>query len=173
MENDILVAYVSKHGATAEIAEKIGQVLRQSGLKTEVSPADRVGGLASYKAVVFGSAVYFGVWRRKAVAFLNAGEKQLASLPVWLFFTGPTGKGDPKAQAMGGQSIPESRRPLVDRIRPRDIAFFHGKIDDARLNFLERWAVKKVKAPLGDFRDWEAVTSWASTIVDALKGQAS
>ena len=60
MCNQILVAYATKYGATAEIAEKIGQVLRQAGLRTDVLPANRVGNLTSYKAVVLGSAVYIG-----------------------------------------------------------------------------------------------------------------
>jgi menaquinone-dependent protoporphyrinogen oxidase len=166
MEDRILVAYVSKYGATSEIAEKIGQVLRHSGLQADVSSADHVDNLALYHDVVFGSAVYFGHWRKKAVAFLNSREKLLAAMPVWLFFSGPTGKVDPRVQAMRGQSIPEGQRPIIDRIKPRDIAFFLGKIDAVRLNFLERWAIKKVNAPLGDFRDWDAITSWAETIVD-------
>ena len=32
MDMQVLVAYATKYGATAEIAEKIGQVLRQAGL---------------------------------------------------------------------------------------------------------------------------------------------
>jgi menaquinone-dependent protoporphyrinogen IX oxidase len=58
MDNQVLVVYATKHGATAEIAEKIGQVLRQAGLRTDVLPTDRVSDLAAYKAVVLGSAVY-------------------------------------------------------------------------------------------------------------------
>jgi menaquinone-dependent protoporphyrinogen oxidase len=57
MEGQVLVAYATKYGATAEIAEKIAQVLRQAGLYTDVCPADRVSDLAPYKAVVLGSAV--------------------------------------------------------------------------------------------------------------------
>jgi menaquinone-dependent protoporphyrinogen oxidase len=58
MDIRVLVAYATKYGATAEIAEKMGQVLRQAGLQTDVLPADRVGDLAPYRAVVLGSAVY-------------------------------------------------------------------------------------------------------------------
>ena len=41
----ILVAYATKHGATAEIAERIGQVLRKAGLQADVISADRVDDL--------------------------------------------------------------------------------------------------------------------------------
>ena len=34
-DGQVLVAYATKYGATAEIAEKIGQVLRQAGLDME------------------------------------------------------------------------------------------------------------------------------------------
>ena len=98
MDKQVLVAYATKHGATAEIAEKIGQVLRQAGLRTDVLPADPAFGrsdLVAYKAVVLGSAVYIGRWRKEAVKFLQANEAALAEKPVWLFSSGPTGEGDP------------------------------------------------------------------------------
>jgi len=47
-----MLAYATKCGATAEIAERIGQVLRQTGFHTDVLPMDRVTNLSSYKAVV-------------------------------------------------------------------------------------------------------------------------
>ena len=34
MNTRVLVTYATKYGATAEIAEKIGQALRQAGLNT-------------------------------------------------------------------------------------------------------------------------------------------
>jgi menaquinone-dependent protoporphyrinogen oxidase len=46
MDIRVLVAYATKYGATAEIAEKIGQVLRHAGLQTDVLPADRVSDLS-------------------------------------------------------------------------------------------------------------------------------
>ncbi|MDH7485767.1 MAG: hypothetical protein QHJ81_05760 [Anaerolineae bacterium] len=41
MNKQVLVAYATKYGATAEIAAKIGGVLRQAGLSADVLPADR------------------------------------------------------------------------------------------------------------------------------------
>jgi hypothetical protein len=33
--------------------------------------------------------------------------------------------------------------------------------------------IKNVKSPVGDFRDWEAITSWATAITNALKEEVS
>jgi menaquinone-dependent protoporphyrinogen oxidase len=168
MEKKVLVAYATKYGATAEIAEKVGQVLSQAGLRTDVLPADRVSDLSPYKAVVLGSAVYVGRWRKEAATFLKANEKVLAERPVWLFSSGPTGEGDP-VELTKGWRFPGALPPLADRIQPRDIALFHGAADVKRLNLIERWMIKNVKAPFGDFRDWDAITSWATVIADDLK----
>jgi menaquinone-dependent protoporphyrinogen oxidase len=168
MDNQVLVVYATKHGATAEIAEKIGQVLRQAGLRTDVLPTDRVSDLAAYKAVVLGSAVYIGQWRKDAVKFLKANEKVLVEQSVWLFSSGPTGEGDP-VELTQGWHFPGKLQPIADRIRPRDIAVFHGAVDVKKLNLIEKWMINNVKAPLGDFRDWDAITSWATAIADELK----
>ena len=168
MDTQVLVTYATKYGATAEIAEKIGQVLGQAGLRTDVLPTDRVSNLSSYKAVVLGSAVYIGRWRKEAATFLKANEKVLAEQLVWLFSSGPTGEGNP-VELMEGWHFPKALQPIADRIRPRDIAVFHGAINMKKLNLIEKWMINKVKAPLGDFRDWDAITSWATAIADVLK----
>jgi menaquinone-dependent protoporphyrinogen oxidase len=46
---------------------------------------------------------------------------------------------------------------------------FHGAIFEDRIGFVEKWMVKNIKAPFGDFRDWAAITAWAAAIADALK----
>ncbi len=168
MNSQILVAYATKYGATAEIAEKIGQVLRQAGLQTDVLPVDRVSNLSSYKAVILGSAVYIGGWRKEAAKFLKVNEKVLAEQLVWLFSSGPTGEGNP-VELTEGWHFPKALQPIADRIQPRDIAVFHGSIRKQKLNFIEKWMLNNVKAPLGDFRDWDAITSWATAIADVLK----
>ena len=168
MDTPILIAYASKHGATAEIAEKIGQVLREAGLHADVQPAERVGDLSPYAAVVLGSAVYMGRWRKQAVKFIKAYEQALAERPVWLFSSGPTDEGD-VVELLQGWRFPGGLQPIADRIQPRDVAVFHGALELDTLNLFERWIIKIVKAPVGDFRDWEAITAWAASIAEALE----
>jgi menaquinone-dependent protoporphyrinogen oxidase len=167
MNNKILVAYTSKYGSTTEIAEKIGDVLRQSGLDVTVLPAAQVGDVLPFGAVVLGSGVYAGRWLKEAAAFLEENESALWERPVWLFSSGPTGEGDP-VERMHGWRFPENLQPIADRIKPRDITFFGGKIDTDKLHLGDKLIVRAVKAPTGDFRDWRAIEAWANKIVEQL-----
>ncbi|HLO15803.1 MAG TPA: flavodoxin domain-containing protein [Anaerolineales bacterium] len=169
MERVILVTYASKYGATKEIAEKIGEVLRQSGGQVSVLPVDGIRDLTRYEAVVLGSAVYVGKWQKEAVKFIQANEKILTDRLIWLFSSGPTGEGD-AVELVEGLRLPPALQPVVERIHPRDVAVFHGYINPDKVNFVERWAIKSlVKKPFGDFRDWDAITSWATSIAETLK----
>lgn len=163
----VLVAYASKHGATTEIATKIGEILNEAGLNATVLPAEEVGDLTPFDAVVLGSAVYAGSWRKEAVKFLETYASSLAKIPVWLFSSGPTGEGDP-VNLMNGWRFPTAQEPLANRIHPQDIAVFNGELDTEKLNFAEKLIIKGVKAPVGDFRNWDSITNWAANIVDML-----
>jgi menaquinone-dependent protoporphyrinogen oxidase len=57
------------------------------------------------------------------------------------------------------------RRPL----NARDHRIFVGKLDRDKLNLGERLIVKVVKAPYGDFQDWEDIRVWAGEIGAALE----
>jgi len=168
MEKRVLVVYASKYGSTAQIAEKIGLRLKKAGLEVDVIPADQVKGLEGYRAVVLGSGVYAGQWLKGAADFLKKHEKALAHMPVWFFSGGPTGIGDP-VELMKGLRFPETLEPVAERIKPRDIAFFHGVIDMDKLKFAEKMTVRALKAPVGDFRDWESIHAWADRIARVLK----
>ncbi len=168
MSKTILVTYASKYGATKEIAEKIGAILRQAGWAADVLSVTDVRELAAYQAVILGSAVYVGKWMKSACEFLDENTEVLAARPVWLFSTGPTGEGDPVA-LLEGWRFPPEQQPIADRIQPRDIAVFHGNIDPRRVNLIEKTAVKALKKPFGDSRNWNAITAWAISIAETLK----
>ena len=69
--------------------------------------------------------------------------------------------------------FPKAQQPIIDRIQPHDIAVFHGVVNTNKLNPIEKYMIKNVKASVGDFRDWDAITSWATAIADVLKETVS
>ena len=167
MKTKVLVAYATKYGSTKEIAEKIGEVLNQSGLNADIRDVKQVKDLSECDAVVLGSAAYIGSWRHSAAKFLKAHEAVLKERPVWLFSSGPTGEGDPVKLAQNWR-FPKKLQPVADRIGPRDITLFHGNADPDKLTRMHKWMMNKVEAPLGDFRDWQMIESWAQGIAEDL-----
>lgn len=163
MSKTILIAYASKHGATAEIAKKLGETLTQTGFQVALAEAKKVRDLSPYGAVILGSAVYYGQWRRAAARLLTKHERILAQKPTWLFSSGPAGEGDP-VELLNGWRFPPRLQEVADRIRPRDITVFQGALDPDKLGGFEKWVLNNVRSPLGDFRDWEAITAWANLI---------
>jgi menaquinone-dependent protoporphyrinogen oxidase len=165
-----LVTYATKHQSTQEIATFIGDILRNNQLDIEVLNIDTVHSLDDYSAVVIGSAVYIGHWLRSATNFLRHYQNQLAKVPVWIFSTGPTGEGYPDELA-DGFLVPENIHEALMCIKPRHVILFHGRLDKAKLGIGERMMVKAVKAPLGDFRDWNMIRAWANRIVAELQSE--
>ncbi len=56
----ILIAYASKNGSTAEIAQAIGKELQAAGHAADVAEVATVASLAGYHAVVIGGPMYMG-----------------------------------------------------------------------------------------------------------------
>lgn len=167
MAKKVLITYASKHGATEELAVRIGDYISNHGFEVDVLNVKNVSDISAYQSIILGSAVYVGQWRKSAANFLKENEMELSDKKVWLFSTGPTGEGDP-AELMKGWKFPEDLQPIADKIKPVGIKIFHGVLDEAKLNMLEKMTVKMVKAPFGDFRDWNIVEEWAETIANQL-----
>jgi menaquinone-dependent protoporphyrinogen oxidase len=164
----VLVSAASKHGATAEIAERIGAVLRRSlaqrdsGVEVVVRPAQEVGRVDGFDAFVLGSAVYMGHWLESARDLVRRNAETLSGRPVWLFSSGPI--GDPPKPDEQPVDVGEA----VATTRAREHRLFAGKLNRHRLGLAERAMVLALRAPEGDFRDWAAVEAWARGIADTL-----
>jgi menaquinone-dependent protoporphyrinogen oxidase len=88
-------------------------------------------------------------------------------LPVWLFSSGPLGAENPQPQG-----DPEGIEELMKKAEASGHRVFVGKLDKSSLGMGERLIVKMVKAPEGDFRDWEEIRAWAAQIAQALPAPA-
>jgi menaquinone-dependent protoporphyrinogen IX oxidase len=73
-------------------------------------PIQDIGDLAMFDAVVLGSGVYMGSWMPEAREFVEK-KKTLASMPVWLFSSGPSARTTPSPMVTRSRS-PVSWRPL-------------------------------------------------------------
>jgi menaquinone-dependent protoporphyrinogen oxidase len=163
----VLVVYGSKHGSTRGIAEDIAETLRAAGQQAVARPLEAAGDLTGYDAFVVGSAVYAGRWTPEATEFVGRHHAVLASRPVWLFSSGPIGAMATKHEPVEPKGIGALRRA----INPRDHRVFFGawdrsKLDGSKLRFVERMVAKRL--PQGDFRNWEAIETWAAGIAQAL-----
>jgi menaquinone-dependent protoporphyrinogen oxidase len=159
----VLVAYASKHGSTAGIAEAIADGLVDHEVKAEAKRVDAVDDLGPYEAVVLGSAVYAGSWMKDAVSFAERHADALAHMPVWLFSSGPLGD-----EVKDHEEQPRQLKAFREAFHPKDHRVFFGALDVGSLGFAERMVVKAVKAPTGDFRDWDAIRAWADAIAGEL-----
>jgi menaquinone-dependent protoporphyrinogen oxidase len=170
----VLVAYSSKHLATAGIAERIAEQLEAAGQDAQAHPIASVGDLSGYEAFVIGSAVYLGHWQKDATEFVRRNRVALADRPTWLFSSGPLGTQPADAQgrdqrvAAEPKEIPEFR----EQIQPRDHRVFFGTLDPGMLGFRDR-AIRTLPAgrallPEGDFRDWQDIDTWATGIASEL-----
>ena len=78
----VLVAAASKHGATQQIAEAIGEELTARELDVTVAHVEDVTSITEYDAVIAGSAIYFGKWMKPARQFVTRHTAELAARPV-------------------------------------------------------------------------------------------
>jgi menaquinone-dependent protoporphyrinogen oxidase len=161
----ILVTVASRHGSTREIALAIAGELRAAGTDVDLREIETIASLDGYDAAIIGSAVYAGQWLPEARRFVERNRERLATIPVWLFSSGPIGAdpwppGDPPGVA-----------ELVTAIAARGHTIFSGKLDIHDLGFAERLIARVVHTPAGDFRDWGAISVWARSVESDLAAQ--
>jgi menaquinone-dependent protoporphyrinogen oxidase len=167
MFNRTLVTYASRYGSTKEIAERIAKILEREGIATTVLAAQDVRSIATFEAVVIGSAVYGGVWLPEAKDFIERFQKELAAKEVWVFSSGPATHDDP-VKILGGWHSPENLKESLAAIRPQATALFSGKIDATKLSAQDYLVSNSLRGTSGDYRNWPVIEGWAEEIALVL-----
>jgi len=164
----VLVAYASKCGATAEIADHITQSLCSSGLQADLMPAGSVKDIQAYAAVVLGSAIYMGKPLTEAQRF---AEKYLAvqsQIPAALFNVSLSMKDNTPE---GVQTAMSYMQPLIAHVKPVLVGLFAGRIDMQTLPPLYRLFAQSDSQGIlaeGDYRDWQQIDAWQADLQKTL-----
>ncbi len=161
MAQRTLIAYATKCGSTAEIAEAIGDELQERGVAVDVKPAGQVTNLDGYDRAVIGSAVRAGRWLGEASDFVKRHQERLAAMPSAIFSVHMGNRDDDEASV-------EARRayaaPAREALKPEHEAFFGGVMDYSCLSLIPRLLVKAMGSKEEDLRDWDAIKAWAAEI---------
>lgn len=158
VEKKVLVTYASKAGSTAEVAQAIGEVLRGKGLSVDVKQIAHVTDVSGYQAVLVGSCIRMGSWLPAAVQFVEKNQAALKSVPTAFFQVGSSLKEDTPENQEEAKGNMAKARALVE---PVSMGLFAGKVDFSKLSLLDRLIAKGVGSVEGDWRDWNAIKTWA------------
>lgn len=162
----VLVAVGSKYGATREVAKAVSDELKLLGFEVDFEDACDVKSVTYYDAIILGSAVYGGFWRKDASGLVKSYTAELKERDVWLFSVGMTSVTEP------GQPLDEAEQFAIDT-GAHEHQRFDGRLDPELLNFGEKALIRAIKPPIGDFRDFEAVKAWARRVGADLMALAS
>ncbi|MFJ4201174.1 flavodoxin domain-containing protein [Streptomyces sviceus] len=164
MTADVLVAYGTTNGSTAQIAEAVAEVLNKEGLTAGARPAASVENLSEYDAVVVGGALYAGRWHKDARRFLRRHRRALGERPLWLFSSGPL---DASAAE---REIPPVRavRRAMTRLDARGHVTFGGCLEEGAKGRIAGMILRNGKG--GDFRDFHQIEQWAAHVAEELAG---
>lgn len=164
MSAQILVAYATRNGSTAEIAAAIGGELESAGHTVTVAPMKEVSTLEGVDAVVIGAPVYMGkpVGVKK---FVGKHRTPLLDRPVAAFAVGMAPVGE---DVEGVREEMKRFHDALDPVRPAASIMFAGRLDPEQLSFIQQKIIEKVNAPTGDHRDWKAIADWARMLPGTL-----
>lgn len=158
MTGRILVAYGTRMGSTAEIAQAIARELEAVGQSVAVSEMKGIDTLEGYRAVVIGAPVYMAAIEKDVALFIGRHRNDLSRVPVAAFAVGIA----PVDHRVGSvESVLEKLRAALDPVKPVAVTMFAGRLELSRMSFVQRTMTGLMKVLTGDFRDWDAIRAWA------------
>lgn len=151
----ILVAYATKQGSTAGVAEAVARELAAAGLESDLAALPSADSLEGCDGVVLGMPLYMGKPLDLA-PFVARHRDTLSCTPVAAFGVGLT----PAVPEPKPEQVEQALKALIDAlvpVRPVAATLFAGALDPSRMGFAERAVTRLLGAPSGDFRDWNAI----------------
>ncbi|MCL4255241.1 MAG: flavodoxin [Anaerolineae bacterium] len=173
MPDKILIAYASRAGSTASIAHAIGKTLTDCGILVDVYPMQDIHDISPYRAVIAGSAVQKSKWLPEAMHFMKQHQTELAQKPFATFLVClALAVKDPQRQIQAQKQASNWLQPVRDLVTPLSEGMFAGVLDLSKIPIGYRILFRMVIAlgffAEGDYRDWDAIAQWATTLPEKL-----
>lgn len=148
----VLVAYDTKHGSTADVAQAIMLRLREHGCSVDIQPAENVRKVEGFEYLVVGAPIYSGRLLSGAHRILRRVSRLRPekSPAVAIFALGPRIDDGPASWTLPKAQFDRAlgKHPTV---KPVSTALFGG-------------ADPPKKSPRRDIRDWDAIKTWADEL---------
>jgi menaquinone-dependent protoporphyrinogen oxidase len=165
----ILVACASRKGSTEEIASAISKELEAEGHHIRFSHLKDVTSVDGCDAAVIGAPVYTGHIIEDLQKFVEKNEAQLKTIPVAAFVVG-LAPVNPKIGST--ETLEEQLNGILASVNLVSTRVFAGKLDPSKHSFLTKTMISLMKVPTGDFRDWDAIKTWARELPAAFEKKA-
>lgn len=155
----VLIGYVTKTGSTKEVAERVGDILRQNGHEVEVQRLDQVQGavLETFESVVIGAPINGMAWQPIAKTFVEEHQAVLSEKKIAYFtltLTGLIASGFWRRKVRSAFKKAEKMVPAVQ-------TGIFGGIKDGPLPAPMRILFGLPKNVPDDQRDWTVIQNWA------------
>ncbi|MFX1292768.1 MAG: flavodoxin domain-containing protein [Promethearchaeota archaeon] len=184
MEKTVIL-YGSRYGSTEDVAVKIGEILKESGIDISVYNLKEIiknkqFNLNDYKGILLGTGIYAGQWAKSAKKFLkNYSEKvKERNQPCGIFIL--------CGEASDTSKIPELKKRYVEEklnkygLKSELFDVFGGVLDlseETKMGKLEQKIIKMInkKDPnvkvgqKNDFRNWKQIENFASSWINIVR----
>lgn len=161
----ILIAYYTKTNTTKEFAQRIKNVLENSGLQVDIAPIVEVKSIDEYSGVIIGAPINGMNWRSEAFEFIEKNKEKLREIPVCYYLVSyllKTGRISIQGK------IKNSINKAVNTVEPASVAMFGGRIESKMPAVVRFMFGVSADAPI-DVTDIYEVDGWAEHIVNYYK----
>ncbi len=171
MSGKLLVAYASRGGSTAAVAEVMGRTLEEYGIAVDVRPVQEVTDVTPYWAVITGSAIHTGEWLPEAMDFVQRHQAGLNQRPFAAFLMCMAMSLKP-GMLLG--TVKNWMQPVRDLVPLVSEGYFAGVVDPEQVDFSSQdHSLFNMMISLGifregDHRDWDALRAWTLETASTL-----
>ena len=172
-----LIVYGTKEGQTAKIAERIGEVVRQSEYHVDVINAHEIRpdfSTEGYAGILIGASIHMGRWSPAARRFVRRYKSCLDAVPSAFF---SVSLADAIATPKERSALDRYVESLFNEYewQPKTVGRFAGALAYTHYGFCTRFLMKRIAQTNGkstdtsrdhEYTDWDQVTKFAKDFID-------